>query len=513
MKNELTSLVLFLSLMISSCNTSSEEATFLGQKISVIAAVNAVSDTAGLTRSTDVNTFDTGDVIYVGKLSHIDATRQTPVAYTYNGTEFTGSLLWDYTRETLYAFKRGDGGGTLTDDYTVKSDQSVLAGENKGLINSDFLFSTEKLTYYSSGTTATLSNFVHKVSKVVVNIDCDDDALLTSCTLGGGTLIMSGTVADDGTITAGEEKNGTIQMYHRSGTKSFEAFVIPQTTNTEIVDFITFVYNNKTYRYLLRNALTFTAGTYHTINITTLTDVPNLPKLHPNNVTTDHIGWVLCHDGSIYENVDIAQTIYGYASNQLIGMIGYVGTELGGTHGIIVAFQDAGTDNDRVYNSVPYNNSRWVAVYSGMTSGSLVPLGAWTVFTEAQWKTLMKQCSTAYVNRHGVTNDLNVTANSDTPVAMWALLKECLGSYGDPGPTALAKGGQHWVNQRRPTSTDLDYNAYPELTWTATYFTATGWATCSDRWYKWDYDDYYEYFRWDANNTAQSYAVRAVRTF
>lgn len=511
MKKKLISLLLVLPFFMVSCsNSNSDEVRFQSQKIAVRADVSDITDSDNTTRGTDVNTFDTGDIIYVGRLSHSDGKRVTPVAYTYNGGEFTGSLLWDYTQETLYAFKRGDGGSTLTDDYTVKSDQSVLSGEGKGLINSDFLFSTEKLCDYDLGTTATLSNFVHKVSKVVVNIDCGDDVLLNSCSFGGGTLNMTASVATNGTLTAKGNKEGTIQMYHRSGTKSFEAFVIPQKTNTMIADFITFVYDNTTYRYMLRNALTFTAGTCHTINISFHPET-YLPKLHLNDVTTDHIGWAVCYDGSVYENVDIAQTIFGYANNQVIGMIGYVGTGLGCAHGVIVAFQDAGTNNTRNYTYVPGGNSRWVARSTAPTNGSLVTLGAWTVFTEAQWKTLMQQCSTAYVNKYGETNALNVTTSSDTPVAMWALMDDCLGSYGNNGATALVSGGQHWISQAAPAL--QQYNS-PPYTWTATYFTTTTWATCSDKYEHQYWDDYDDSVcDWSSGYTAQPFAIRAVRTF
>lgn len=497
-------MVLVLPFLMSGCSsTSTDESPFFGQKISVIASVNEISDTANLTRGTDVNTFDTGDIIYVGRLSHIDATRQTPVAYTYNGTEFTGSLLWDYTRETLYAFKRGDGGGTLTDDYTVKSDQSVLAGEGKGLINSDLLFSTEKLHYYSSGTTAILNNFVHKVSKVVVNITCDDDALLTSCNLGGGTLYMTGSVANDGTLTAKGEQNGTIQMYHRPGTKTFEAFVIPQTTNSLVSDFITFVYDGRTYHYPLSCILTFVAGTCHTINITSLTETQSAPKLHLYDATTDHIGWVCCTDGSVYENKAVAMTLYGYSENEIIGMIGYIGTGLSCEHGVLVALQDAGTDNDRDYTSLPTGsgtniNSAWIAKDVNALSGSGITLGGWKVIDSNQWKLLMKQCSVAYVNKYGVENSLSVTSNSDAPTAFWALMKYS----GGTDANELVAGGQHWTNISYPWRSD-----YGDKSYTCVHFTATSWVSQEEDWYGPE-DGWY---RGPYGN--QNFAVRAVRTF
>lgn len=516
MKKGLKCLALVLPFILSGCSdNSTDEAPFSSQKISVKVDVSEIDDTEETTRGTDVNTFDIGDIIYVGKLSHSDNTRQTSVAYTFSGTEFNGELTWDFTRETLYAFKRGDGGGNLYFDFSVKSDQSVLAGRGVGLINSDFLFSAERENYYSAGTTATLNNFVHKVSKVVVNIGCDDESLLTSCNLGGGTLYMKASVASNGNLTAKDRKNGTIQMYHRPGTKSFEAFVIPQITDATVSDFITFVYNGNTYHYPLSKSITFSAGTSHTIEIKSLKDCGSFPKLHLYDVTTDHIGWVLCTDGSVYENIAVATTLFGYSTNEIIGMIGYVGTGLSCAHGILVALQDSGTDNDRYYNNVSTTNGAWGARGLNTLGGSSrVTLGGWTVFTDTQWKVLMKQCSAAYVNRYGVVNPINVDADSDTPVAMWALMRDC----GGTGATALIAGGQHWTNQTKPSTSDGT-----ETSWTAKYFTATGWATCSDRWicvdsgsdYDEDSDSWSDWESWDwrPSDTAQAFAVRAVRTF
>ena len=220
-------------------------------------------------------------------------------------------------------------------------------------------------------------------------------------------------------------------------------------------------------------------------------------------INSAHIGYVVATNGKCYANVTAA-TEDGVT--EILGMLIYVGAHTGKatsggntntsqtvscTNGVIAALQDAGTDNDRMYNNtLPTNNSSWTA--RNYTSTAITTLGSWVSATDNDWKDFMVACSNAYIAQ-GLTG-ATVTANSNTPVAFWALMERC----GGTGATAVVAGGQHWTNCGVSSPSTVTTYSWP-------YFSASEWAVASD------YGSYAS--NWGSSNGAQAYAVRAVRAF
>ena len=223
-----------------------------------------------------------------------------------------------------------------------------------------------------------------------------------------------------------------------------------------------------------------------------------------SNITEANIGMVVCTNGYVYQNCEAATT----DGASPLGMLIYVGAHTGKatsggntntsqtvscTNGVIAALQDAGTDNDRMYNNtLPTNNSSWTA--RNYTSTAITTLGSWVSATDNDWKDFMVACSNAYIAQ-GLTG-ATVTANSNTPVAFWALMERC----GGTGATAVVAGGQHWTNCGVSSPSNGTTYSWP-------YFSASVWAVASDT-----YDSRYS-STWGSSNGAQAYAVRAVRAF
>lgn len=475
-------------------------------------------DYGGGTRTTSANnTFENDDVIYVGKTTSQDP--QTPVAYTYNGTNFTGGQIWKYTTESVYAFMRGDGGGTLTSDFTIPADQTTAAK----LQSADFLYSPEKVVKYADSSTASLNNFTHMVAKVVVNVSLSggtiDESKLTACVMGGDVMKTVATVSDVGVLTAGST-TGTISMLKTSGSAQFTCFAIPQTIAQNTANFLLITYDGKTYRYPLPNNITFTAGQTTTLSPTIVQAGSGYVIKKLADVTTAEVGYVVFDDGDVFESVAVATSVFGKTASKAVGMIGYVGayrgtapTNVGGTagaafsctHGILVALQDAGTDNTRVKNTVPTNNPKtsgqagyWDARdVTALTQGTLTALGSWQTVTDADWKKIMVACSNAYISR-GLTG-VTVTADSDTPVGFWALMRAAGGICpGDEGSLS----DNHWTNY------SVSYPPQGTGTYSWPYFSGSEWATASD-----NYINNLGNITWYTGRAGWSFAVRAVRAF
>lgn len=243
-------------------------------------------------------TFDDGDVIQVVNTSPQalpDLSVQGKADYTYNSStgKFTGSLNWQYTQETLYAFRVGDGSSTTFPDasaFAVQTDQK----SETNLKKSDFLFSPSVTVNYSAGTTATLSNFVHKVARVIVNIGGVSEGTVSQCTLmGNGNLVIDFKLDTDGNITLGSTKDN-IEMYKKSN-YVFEAFVPAQSFASATTNFLKFYYenggNDRWYTYPLPNAVTFVEGQTTTITATPATVEADVKVLEAG-ITDSNIGWV-----------------------------------------------------------------------------------------------------------------------------------------------------------------------------------------------------------------------------
>ena len=226
-----------------------------------------------------------------------------------------------------------------------------------------------------------------------------------------------------------------------------------------------------------------------------------------SEINSAHIGYVVATNGKCYANVTAA-TEDGVT--EILGMLIYVGSHTGKTtsggntntsqtvsctNGVIAALQDAGTDSDRMYNNtLPTNNNAWTA--RDYTSTAITSLGSWVSATDNDWKDFMVACSNAYIAQ-GLSG-ATVTADSNTPVAFWALMERC----GGTGATAVVAGGQHWTNCGVSSPSRGTTYSWP-------YFSDSGWAVASDYYT----GDYGTSGSWYSSSGAQGYAVRAVRAF
>jgi len=366
-------------------------------------------DYGGGTRTTSAdNTFANGDVIYVGKTTSEDP--QAPVAYTYNGTNFTGGQIWKYTTENVYAFMRGDGGSVLESDFTIPADQTTAAQLQKA----DFLYSPVKEVKYADSSTASLSNFTHMVAKVVVNVSLSggtiDESKLTACVMGGGVMKTVATVSNVGVLTAGST-TGTISMLKTSGAAQFTCFAIPQTIAQNTANFLQITYDGKTYRYPLPNNITFTAGQTTTLSPTIVQAGSGYVIKKLADVTTAEVGYVVFDDGDVFESVAVATSVFGKTASKAVGMIVPTGT---GT-GTIIALEDIGPAN---YSTSSTN----VSNYGSDKSWSAYKSG-WGLRTLDQWKAIFNACRTKNSNA-----GYNGTASSaDNPPDFWALMAKCGG--------------------------------------------------------------------------------------
>lgn len=135
------------------------------------------------------------------------------------------------------------------------------------------------------------------------------------------------------------------------------------------------------------STVTLTAETATATYVKTVTGVDletgkfyhSAPKMSPlttQNVTSEHIGWLITSDGYVYKNQAAVTT----ASKTAVAMIAYIGSE---------------TDNTTYTNGLGLSLSNdieqnyWATVKSTCESKSAVPNGEWMLPSEDNWKKMM----------------------------------------------------------------------------------------------------------------------------
>ena len=165
--------------------------------------------------------FEKGDAIGVN-ISRGTTPYTTNSKLTYDGNEFSGSLLWyaeGADQATVWAYYPYS--ETLPTSFTVQADQST------GTSASDFVAGTKEGVIPSAH--AITVPFQHKLSRIVLNVTNNAEGEPTAIKLKGGKLTVN--VAADFSVTVDETvAAGTVTAYKKSETQ-YVLIVPPQTVS------------------------------------------------------------------------------------------------------------------------------------------------------------------------------------------------------------------------------------------------------------------------------------------
>ena len=161
-----------------------------------------------MTKVTDT-AFENGDAIGV-TITRESGAHATNEKLTYNGTEFSGSLMW---------YAEGTAGATVSAYYpyaeAVPAKFSVAADQSAGTSASDFVAGSKEGVLPSAS--AVVIPFKHKLTKIILSVTNNAAGELSAIKLGGARLAAN--IAADFSATVDETAaTGTITAFKKDAT-------------------------------------------------------------------------------------------------------------------------------------------------------------------------------------------------------------------------------------------------------------------------------------------------------
>lgn len=213
-----------------------------------------------ITKATEVN-FEDGDKIGLTVVT-TDGDYADNKCLTYAGTEFSGDLLWYanvYSESSLYAYYPYAETGTPT-SYTLPADQTA------GIGAADFMAAAKEGVLPT--TNAVTMVFKHMMTKLVINVDNQSGAEISSVEILGGTH----TAALDLkalTVTAGTPaEDAAVKAFNAGEGKKWQAIVVPQKAALKI----SFTLSNNNIIIQPLAEMTLKSGGQYTISARVLAD-------------------------------------------------------------------------------------------------------------------------------------------------------------------------------------------------------------------------------------------------
>ena len=205
-----------------------------------------------MTKVTDT-AFENGDAIGV-TITRESGAHATNEKLTYNGTEFSGSLMW---------YAEGTAGATVSAYYpyadAVPAKFSVAADQSAGTSASDFVAGSKEGVLPSAS--AVVIPFKHKLTKIILNVTKNVEGELGAVKLGGARLAANLDASFNATVDE-TAATGTITAFKKDATTY--CLILPPQTVALVATVITNG-DNELSQILEETALA--AGKQYTINM------------------------------------------------------------------------------------------------------------------------------------------------------------------------------------------------------------------------------------------------------